>query len=278
MVRRTPELLEIHRLLGERLGPRHWWPAKSPFEVAAGAILTQAVAWTNVEAAIARLEAAGLMSAQAISAADPEGLAELVRPAGYYRAKARKLQALASHIVEGYGGRIEAMAARPLDELRPELLDIYGVGPETADAIILYALGLPSFVVDAYTFRVFGRLGHWPEVFARPRYEEVRAFFQSRLPADAALYNEFHAQIDRVGHALCLKSRPVCGECPLAEVCRREGSSAPRTDVRPASKPRPGNKRPARKAGRGGPGGGFRPPTWEEKLGGGGKSIKKFSF
>ncbi len=220
----APEPLDLHRLLVDRFGPRHWWPAKSPFEVAVGAILTQAVAWRNVETAIARLEAAGLMSARAIAAADPERLAELVRPAGYYRAKAGKLRALAGHIVDRYGGRIEAMAARPLDELRPELLAIYGVGRETADAIILYAVGLPSFVVDAYTFRVFGRLGHWPEVFSRPRYEDVRAFFQARLPADVAIYNDFHAQIDRIGHHFCLRTGPKCGECPLDAVCRREGA------------------------------------------------------
>ncbi|MHB0885369.1 MAG: endonuclease III domain-containing protein [Bacillota bacterium] len=220
----APELLGIYRLLVDRFGPRHWWPAKSPFEVAVGAILTQAVAWRNVETAIARLEAAGLMSAQAIAAADPVRLAELVRPAGYYRAKARKLQALADHIVQRYGGRIEAMAARPLDELRPELLGIHGVGRETADDILLYAVGLPSFVVDAYTFRVFGRLGHWPEVFERPRYEDVRAFFQARLPVDASVYNDFHAQIDRIGHHYCLKTGPTCGGCPLDATCRREGA------------------------------------------------------
>lgn len=219
----APPLLEVHQLLVKHFGPRRWWPAKTPFEVAVGAILTQAVAWRNVEVAIARLEAAGLLSAAAIAAADPEGLGELIRPAGYYRAKARKLRALAKHIVTGYGGRIEDMAARPLGELRGELLGIHGVGPETADAILLYALGLPSFVVDGYTFRVFGRLGHWPEVFARPAYEEVRAFFQRHLPVDVALYNEFHAQIDRLGQTICLKSRPVCESCPLLGVCRRNG-------------------------------------------------------
>lgn len=220
---KRPALLDLYQLTLDRYGPRHWWPAKTPFEVAVGAILTQAVAWRNVETAIARLEGAGMMSAQAIASADPERLAELVRPAGYYRAKARKLRALSGHIVERYGGRIEAMAARPLEELRPELLGIYGVGRETADAILLYAVGLPSFVVDAYTFRVFGRLGHWPDVFSKPSYEGVRAFFQKRLQAETALYNDFHAQIDRIGHTFCLKTTPRCHECPLEIACRREG-------------------------------------------------------
>ncbi|HEY3315730.1 MAG TPA: endonuclease III domain-containing protein [Bacillota bacterium] len=221
---RPPALTEVYDHLLARFGPRHWWPARTPFEVAVGAILTQAVAWRNVEKAIASLDAAGLLNPAALAAADGDALAELIRPAGYYRVKARKLQALSRHLVEGYGGRVEAMADRPLAELRPELLGVYGIGPETADSILVYAVGLPSFVVDAYTYRVFGRLGHWPETFRSPRYHEVQAFFHGHLPADLGLFNEFHALIDRLGHRICLKSRPGCGECPLAGLCRQDGT------------------------------------------------------
>ncbi len=208
-------LLDLYRRLYEAYGPQGWWPAQSPFEVMVGAILTQAAAWSNVERAIERLRAAGALSPQAILALPQEELAALVRPAGYFNAKARKLKALCRLIVEGFGGDVTAMLGHDPEELRKVLLDTYGIGPETADSILLYAAGRPYFVVDAYTVRLFRRLGMGPP---SDRYHDWQAFFVARLPRDAALYNEFHALIVRHSKERC-RARPRCLGCPVLEMC-----------------------------------------------------------
>lgn len=218
----TDRLLSIYRALYAHFGPRHWWPADTPWEVIVGAILTQGVAWRNVERAITSLKTADLLDPAAIHAAPVEEIAVLIRPAGYYRQKAKKLKAFAAHLAERYGGSLEEMFRRPLDRLRPELLGLYGLGPETADSILLYAGGYPVFVIDAYTLRIGARLGLFsPET----SYVAAQVLFMSALPPDAALYNEFHAQIDALGHHLCRKRAPRCGQCPLAAGCRAAGEA-----------------------------------------------------
>ncbi|HXG41830.1 MAG TPA: endonuclease III domain-containing protein [Dehalococcoidia bacterium] len=208
-------LLEVYRRLYQAYGPQGWWPAQSPFEVMVGAILTQAAAWTNVERAIERLRAAGALSPEAILALPDEELAALVRPAGYFNAKARKLKALCRLIVDGFAGDVAAMLAHDPEDLRSRLLATYGIGPETADSILLYAAGRPYFVVDAYTQRLFRRLGLGPP---RNGYHDWQAFFMAHLPRDAALYNEFHALVVRHGKERC-RARPRCLGCPALEIC-----------------------------------------------------------
>ncbi len=205
-------LSAIYDRLRAAYGPQHWWPADSPWEVIVGAILTQSAAWTNVEKAIANLKAAGLLSPAGIHAAAQEDLARLVYPSGYYNAKARKLKAFALRLHDGYQDQLEALFALDLPALRAELLSIHGIGPETADSIILYAAGKPSFVVDAYTRRIACRLG-----LADPSvsYQDLQALFTGNLPPDAPLFNEFHALFVCLAKEACRK-HPLCQQCPLA--------------------------------------------------------------
>jgi len=181
-------------------------------EVAVGAILTQNTAWANVVRAIANLERAGLMDARRLAAVRSARLAALVRPSGYYNVKARRLKAFITMLARDYGGDMKALAAEPLPALREKLLGVYGVGPETADSILLYALGLPTFVVDAYTRRVLSRHG-----LAAPEapYDELQALFTNNLPADAALFNQYHALLVQVGKERCRPRAPKCPGCPL---------------------------------------------------------------
>jgi endonuclease III related protein len=201
----------IHDRLRAVYGPQHWWPADSPWEVIVGAILTQSAAWTNVEKAIANLKDAGILSPAGIHATAQDELARLVYPSGYYNAKARKLKSFAQRLHDGYQGELDALFAFDLASLRAELLSIHGVGPETADSIILYAAGKPSFVIDAYTRRIACRLG-----LAAPttNYPDLQALFTDCLPLDAPLYNEFHALLVHLGKEACRK-RPMCPKCPL---------------------------------------------------------------
>lgn len=205
-------LLEIYHRLYAHFGPSHWWPGEGPLEIMVGAILTQNTAWTNVEKAIRRLKAEGALTAPALDQTDEAVLAEWIRPAGYYRVKAQRLKAFFRFFLEQYQGQVEVMRRRPLEILRKELLSVKGIGPETADSILLYALELPSFVVDAYTHRIFSRHRLIPEEIG---YEELRAFFMDRLPEDPALYNEYHALLVRLGKTFCKKTRPHCSDCPL---------------------------------------------------------------
>ncbi len=211
----TEDLLNIYRRLYAAYGPQGWWPGGSPFEVVVGAILTQAAAWTNVEKAIDNLKTAGVLSPRAILETPADDLATLVYPAGYYSAKARKLKAFVEMLFKRYGGDLDRLLALPLAELRRELLSTHGIGPETADAVILYGAGRPRFVVDAYTRRVFGRLNLMP---ARDDYGSWQRLFEEALPAEAPLFNEYHALIDRHAKTYCRKE-PLCGQCFLREVC-----------------------------------------------------------
>lgn len=209
--------LTAYRLLHERYGPQHWWPGDTPFEVMIGAVLTQNTAWNNVERAIANLKTARALSGRALLALPDRALAELIRPAGYFNVKAKRLKHLCAFLqTEGAMNEPERLRDRaPLPELRQRLLAVHGIGEETADSILLYALGLPSFVVDAYTRRIFGRLGL---LAGDEGYREIQARFQTALPRDIALYNEYHALIVQLGKSVC-RPRPRCGECPLCAVC-----------------------------------------------------------
>lgn len=204
-------LQRVYRLLYGAYGPMNWWPAESPFEVIVGAFLTQNTAWTNVEKAIQNLKKAGLMDPKKMDAVLEKKLADIIKPSGYFNQKAKKLKSFTAHFGEKYGYSIEKMKDRPLADLRKELLDMWGVGPETADSILLYALEKPIFVIDAYTMRTFRRLGFIDE---KDDYDSAQKMFLKHLKADAALFNEYHALIVALGNRLC-KAKPACHECPL---------------------------------------------------------------
>ncbi len=184
-----------------------------------GAILTQNTAWANVEKAIENLKKAGLLDPLALYEAKQDQVAELIRPSGYYNQKAAKLKRFVAFFVEEYGADLDRMKAEPVGVLRTKLLQINGIGPETADSILLYALEKPVFVVDAYTRRIFSRHG-WVEPTIG--YEELRTFFESALPRDAKLFNEYHALLVYVGHHFC-KRDPRCEGCPLQPFLPRKG-------------------------------------------------------
>jgi endonuclease III related protein len=207
--RRLPEL---YQRLWDQLGPQGWWPGETPFEVAVGAILTQNTNWNNVARAIAALKEEGLLSPDELHQLPESELARLIRPAGYYNVKARRLKNFLEFLAGDYGNSMTELAAGELADLRPALLSIKGVGPETADSILLYALNKPTFVVDAYTFRILHRHGLAPEPCA---YEELRQLFMDHLPPGVDLYQEYHALLVRLGKEWC-RPRPRCADCPLA--------------------------------------------------------------
>lgn len=209
--------MELYRRMLDHFGPRGWWPARTPFEVAVGAILVQSVSWSNAEAAIESLREAGCLEPGKLYRMDEAELAELIRPSLYYRQKARKLKAFVRLLVERFGGDMARMLAGETASVRRMLLGIHGIGPETADCILLYAGDHPIFVVDAYTRRIFARLGVWEDDIT---YEAMQEYFQRRLPPDVPLYNEYHALIDGVGSRYCKRTKPRCGECPLLSYCR----------------------------------------------------------
>ena len=207
------KLLDLYQQLQMEHGNLRWWPADTPFEVALGAILTQATAWRNVEKALDNLKAADAFTPEQIHAIPQDELEELLRPSGYFRMKTKKVCAFVAHIVER---PFQEMFKQDVQTLRKELLSIYGVGPETADSIILYAAEKPSFVVDTYTYRLFSRLG-WVE--GNFHYERLRALFMDNLPHDVELFNEYHALIVRHGARVCKKT-PDCQSCCLQSVCQ----------------------------------------------------------
>ncbi len=216
----SPSLLEVYERLSQACGQQHWWPAESPFEVIVGAILVQNTAWKNVERAIENLREAGLLDPHALHATAPADLEELVRPAGYFRQMASRLLAIVEFLIEHYEGSLETMFAVDVQTLREELLSIRGVGPETADSILLYAGELPVFVVDTYTHRIFARHG-WIEYECD--YHALQDHCQSELPQEVQLYNELHALLVHVGNQYCKKSRPKCDDCPLCELLPEGG-------------------------------------------------------
>lgn len=211
-------LQDVYQRLYQAHGPQHWWPGDGPFEVIVGAILTQSAAWTNVEKALAVMKAAGCWSFTAIHDIPEADLAKIVRPSGYFNAKARKLKAFAAHLAENYGGELDSFLAKETSALREELLSIHGIGDETADDIVVYAAGKPSFVIDSYTRRIIDRMGLAPGG-KNPKYGDYQELFHDNLPADTALFNEYHALLDRHAKDPCAKREPRCGSCCLADIC-----------------------------------------------------------
>jgi len=208
----APPLDEYFNSLFTAFGPQHWWPGRSQFEVIVGAILTQNTSWANVEAAIANLRDERLLSPAAMETVPSRKLERLVRPSGYFRQKARKLKAFCAFLRAEHGGSLKKMFATATIVLREQLLGVWGIGPETADSILLYAGGHPVFVIDAYTKRMLARHG-WAGEGAR--YDDLRWMFERQFTGDTKRFNEFHALIVQTGKAYCRKTDPNCGECPL---------------------------------------------------------------
>jgi len=204
-------------LLVAEYGEAEWWPSESPFEVAVGAILTQRTSWDNVLMAVQNLRAAQRLTPEGILECDDAELEKLVRPSGFYRQKSRYLRDFSSHIVSNYDGEIDRMKDRPLDELREELLTLTGIGPETADTIMLYALCLPSFVVDAYSFRLLRRL----QIYDGRDYGAVKRMFEELGHMDSRRMSIVHAAIVNHCKSRC-RVRQICSGCPLTGVCPSE--------------------------------------------------------
>ena len=205
------DLLKIYELLNGYFGDLHWWPADSPFEVIVGAILTQNTAWTNVEKAIAALKDRNLLSPAALSRIDEDSLAEIIRPSGYYHVKAKRLKSFVRFLLEEYSGNIKRMCAEELPVLRQKLLSVRGIGPETADSILLYACRKPVFVSDAYTQRIMQRHNLIPE---NTDVSQIRTLFMTHLPHHTSLFNQYHALLVYTGKTFCRKI-PKCTPCPL---------------------------------------------------------------
>ncbi|MBE0415261.1 MAG: hypothetical protein IBX36_01790 [Dehalococcoidia bacterium] len=208
-------LLEIYHRLLASYGQQHWWPADDPFEVIVGAILTQSAAWTNVEKAISNIKAENALTPAALHDLPLDRLARLIRPSGYYNAKALKLKSFADRLHSHYGGDLGRLFALDTPQLRQELLSIYGIGEETADSIILYAARRPVFVIDAYSRRILSRLSLAP---SSDNYGAFQALFAENLPEDEGLYNEYHALLVRHGKGVCRKV-PHCPLCCLRGLC-----------------------------------------------------------
>lgn len=208
-----------YETLFDKLGPQNWWPARTPFEVIVGAILTQNTSWTNVERAIANLRREHLLTALALERVSFARLARLIRSSGYFRQKTKKLKAFVRFLRAEYSGSLARMFKIPTLELREKLLAVHGIGPETADSILLYAGHKQVFVVDSYTKRIFSRHGLVPEDVS---YEELRFLIESALPNDVSRYNEFHALLVQVGKNWCRPREPRCTECPLQQFLSKD--------------------------------------------------------
>ena len=210
-------LTEVYQRLFQSYGPQGWWPGDGSLDVIIGAILTQAAAWTNVEMAIGNLKEADCWSLEAIDSLTEDALGAIIRPSGYFNAKARKLKAFASHLRLNHAGDLDKMLSQDTGPLRDELLSIHGIGPETADDIVLYAAGKPSFVIDAYTHRIVQRLGISGDIPSN-NYHRLQSVFHDNLPADAPMFNEYHALLDRHAKEACAK-KPRCEGCCLLDMC-----------------------------------------------------------
>jgi len=210
----TGRVFEVFERLRDRYGPQGWWPAETRFEVIVGALLMQQTAWRNVEAAIANLKRAGLLEPHRLARASAAAIRRHVRIAGLYRTKPARLRAFCQHLVERADGDLDRFFDRPTEAARADLLAQPGIGPETADSILLYAGRHPIFVVDAYTIRIGRRIG----LFDAEDYRRVQAFFEGNLPRDVGMYREYHALLVAHGKATC-RPRPNCDLCPLLDLC-----------------------------------------------------------
>jgi endonuclease-3 related protein len=209
-------LEDIYQRLLQKYGQQHWWPADEPFEVMVGAILTQQVSWKNAAKAIGGLKAVGALSPAAIRRMSVSELALIIHYSGYFNAKAKKLKSLANWLGSRYGDNLDGLFALDVRQMRREMLAVHGIGPETADSIILYAAARPVFVVDAYTRRVIDRLG-W--ALADESYAACQRLFMSHLPADVGLFNEYHALLVQLAKDAC-RREPLCSRCCLNDICQ----------------------------------------------------------
>ncbi len=210
----SEQLTEIYQLLFDRFGPQHWWPGQTQFEIITGAILTQNTSWANVEKALTNLKSADCLTPEKLRRLDVSQLAEFIRPAGYYNIKAKRLKNFVNWLFDNYDGKLTNLESLDTDRLRAEFLSIRGIGHETADSILLYALNRAIFVVDAYTARIAFR---HQLIEPDAEYEQLRELFQSNLPQDAQLFNEYHALLVRVGKEFC-KPTARCPGCPLEKL------------------------------------------------------------
>jgi endonuclease III related protein len=217
MQKTRQQLQKIYTLLLSAFGPQHWWPGETTFEIILGAILTQNTSWTNVAKAIVNLKAADCLSPDKLYTLEPEKIEELIRPAGYFRLKTKRLRNFLQWLFEEYGGNLDRLAQVETRRLREELLSVSGIGPETADSILLYAFERPIFVVDAYTARVAVRHGL---IESDIDYAQLQYLFESNLEAEVSLFNEYHALLVRIGKDFC-KPRPKCAGCPLESLPHR---------------------------------------------------------
>lgn len=224
------QIIEIYKLLLSEFGEQGWWPVtpkgeikpkyfqkdhtnKQKFEIIVGAILTQNTAWNNVEKALENLNNKKILDVRKLKITDKKILAALIRPAGYFNQKAEYIKSFADYIVKNYKSELTPLFMKNIAELRDELLSLKGIGPETADSILLYAAEKPIFVVDAYTKRVFERIG-----YTKKTYEDFQNLFMENLERNASLFNEYHALIVELGKKICRKE-PICGECPINGIC-----------------------------------------------------------
>ena len=220
-------LMDIYRKLYKAFGPRHWWPGETPFEVMVGAILTQNTSWKNVEKAIQKLKQRGVLNIDGIRQLRKSQLALLIRSSGYYRIKAERLKSFVEFLFKEYGGDLERMGEERLEGLRGKLLQVKGIGPETADSILLYGLQKPIFVVDAYTRRILSWHAIVPE---NASYEAIQNLFKNHLPHDERLFNEYHALLVHLGKTVC-KKNPKCDICPIKGI--EHGAKRKTKDVAP---------------------------------------------
>lgn len=209
--------LNIYNTLYRTFGPQHWWPGDSPFEIMIGAILVQNTNWKNVHLAIERLRRASLLHPRKLLQ-NHRRIPQLIRPSGFYRVKSRYLRYFLRYYITTYSGSVKKMSAQRTGILRKELLAIKGIGPETADSILLYALGKRTFIVDAYTRRILSR---HKIIDTQDPYERIQDTIEKNLPASRKLFNEFHALLVRTAKEYCKKSDPLCSACPLGTMLPR---------------------------------------------------------
>lgn len=212
-------ITKIYELLYEKFGPQNWWPAESKEEIIIGAILTQAVSWNNVEKALNNLKENNLLDFKKISRIKKDKLALLIKPSGYYNMKAEKLKSFTSFFKDNYNFKFKEFSEGKLKQKREELLEIYGIGPETADSILLYGFNRPIFVIDTYTKRILSRVGYIKEKIS---YHKLQEKIENNLESDYQLYNEYHALLVKLAKDYCFKSSPLCSSCPLNIITEEE--------------------------------------------------------
>ena len=207
-------LKKVYDRLYRTYGPQHWWPGDSPFEVIVGAILTQNTNWTNVEKAIDNLKDEGILHPKGLRDIVIDELADIIRPSGFFNIKAKRLKAFIDFLFHHFEGELDNMFTLNMKKIRNTLLEVKGIGPETADSILLYAGQYPTFVIDAYTKRIFSRLSI---VHEEQTYHQLQEYFMTHLKEDVSLFNEYHALIVRHAKEHC-RSKPICGSCPLLDM------------------------------------------------------------